>query len=182
MIKVLVRDRENQSIKMEFDDDEREGFWSNIGTNFDPDEETANFGTRHAIEASGKLFDVFTLATVSPSGKIFNDPCLISRSRKNPDKLALVLDKYAHIFTHDLQEVYSVEFTSLVDVLEWTPNENFIICGLRSGKIQFVHLPSRRPLPPLNSRLLPKQEGKAFAGIAVHEDATFSVFSCAGKV
>ena len=166
---------------MEFNDDKNEGSWSNIGTNFDPDEETANFGTRHAIEASGKLFDVFTLATVSPSGKIFNDPLLISRSRKNPDKLALVLDKYAHIFTHDLQEVYSVEFTCLVDVLEWTPNENFIICGLRSGQIQFVHLPSRRPLPPLNSRLFSKQR-KAFTGIAVHEDATFSVFGSAGKV
>jgi Na+-translocating ferredoxin:NAD+ oxidoreductase RnfG subunit len=40
--------------------------WSRIGTNFDPDEETANFGTRHAVEASGMIFDVFTHATVTP--------------------------------------------------------------------------------------------------------------------
>ena len=42
------------------------GLWSQVGTNFDPDEETRNFGTRHALEAEGKLFDVFTYATVEP--------------------------------------------------------------------------------------------------------------------
>ena len=40
--------------------------WSQISTDFDPDEETANFGTRHAMEADGKLFDVFTYATIEP--------------------------------------------------------------------------------------------------------------------
>ena len=40
--------------------------WSEISTNFDPDEETANFGTRYALEADGKLFDVFTYATIEP--------------------------------------------------------------------------------------------------------------------
>ena len=40
--------------------------WSQISTDFDPDEETANFGTRHALEADGKLFDVFTYATIEP--------------------------------------------------------------------------------------------------------------------
>merc|ERR1719376_746642 len=40
--------------------------WDEICDQFDPDEETANFGTRHAFEAAGNLFDVFTLATVHP--------------------------------------------------------------------------------------------------------------------
>lgn len=43
------------------------GVWSVVGTNFDPDEETANFGTRHALEADGRLFDVFTHATIDPT-------------------------------------------------------------------------------------------------------------------
>jgi hypothetical protein len=49
------------------------GIWSVIGTNFDPDDETANFGTRHALEADGRLFDVFTYATVDP--KVCCDKC-----------------------------------------------------------------------------------------------------------
>lgn len=46
------------------------GTWSVIGTNFDPDEETANFGTRHALEADGTLFDVFTYATIDPKVRL----------------------------------------------------------------------------------------------------------------
>ena len=49
------------------------GTWSVIGTNFDPDDETANFGTRRALEAEGKLFDVFTYATIDP--KVWFAPC-----------------------------------------------------------------------------------------------------------
>ena len=48
--------------------------WSKIVTNFDPDEETANFGTRHAVEASGKIFDVFTHATITPKLAIKDYP------------------------------------------------------------------------------------------------------------
>jgi hypothetical protein len=40
--------------------------WSHIDTDFDTDEETANFGTRYALENDGKLFDVFTYATIEP--------------------------------------------------------------------------------------------------------------------
>ena len=32
--------------------------WTEISTDFDPDEETANFGTRHALEAEGNLYEV----------------------------------------------------------------------------------------------------------------------------
>ena len=40
--------------------------WSEICDAFDPDQETKNFGTRHAFEAVGNVFDVFTLATLQP--------------------------------------------------------------------------------------------------------------------
>ena len=33
--------------------------WTEISTDFDPDEETANFGTRHALEAVGSIYEVF---------------------------------------------------------------------------------------------------------------------------
>ena len=47
--------------------------WSRISTDFDQDEETANFGTRYAIETDGKLFDVFTYATIEPKvNKLFS--------------------------------------------------------------------------------------------------------------
>ena len=32
--------------------------WNEINTDFDPEEETANFGTRHALEAEGNLYEV----------------------------------------------------------------------------------------------------------------------------
>jgi hypothetical protein len=32
--------------------------WNEITTDFDPEEETANFGTRHALEADGNLYEV----------------------------------------------------------------------------------------------------------------------------
>ena len=32
--------------------------WNEIATDFDPEEETANFGTRKALEADGNLYEV----------------------------------------------------------------------------------------------------------------------------
>ena len=32
--------------------------WTEISTDFDPDEETANFGTRHALESQGNIYEV----------------------------------------------------------------------------------------------------------------------------
>ena len=46
--------------------------WSKISTDFDPDEETVNFGTRYALETDGKLFDVFTYATIEPKVNNFH--------------------------------------------------------------------------------------------------------------
>ena len=32
--------------------------WNEVSTDFDPEEETANFGTRHALESGDKLYEV----------------------------------------------------------------------------------------------------------------------------
>ena len=32
--------------------------WNEVSTDFDPEEETANFGTRHALESGDSLYEV----------------------------------------------------------------------------------------------------------------------------
>jgi hypothetical protein len=94
------------------------------------------------------------------------------------------LDSYLHVFGHDLQDVFSIEFKSIIDTMEWTPDENFLICGLRSGQTQFVHLPTQRPLPPL-CMTDEATKGRTFAGVAVFGtdlDAFFSFFARSGEV
>ena len=42
--------------KMEADTEK--AIWNEVSTDFDPDEETANFGTRQALESDGNLYEV----------------------------------------------------------------------------------------------------------------------------
>ena len=37
---------------------EERAVWNEVSTDFDPDEETANFGTRHALESGDSLYEV----------------------------------------------------------------------------------------------------------------------------
>ena len=37
---------------------EERAVWNEVSTDFDPDEETANFGTRHALESGDNLYEV----------------------------------------------------------------------------------------------------------------------------
>jgi hypothetical protein len=46
--------------------------WCSLSTNFNQDEETANFGTRLAIEENGNLYEVVTLALLEPDVSKFN--------------------------------------------------------------------------------------------------------------
>ena len=39
---------------------EERAVWNEVSTDFDPDEETANFGTRHALESGDHLYEVKT--------------------------------------------------------------------------------------------------------------------------
>ena len=56
-----------------------------------------------------------------------------------------------------------------------TQDENFLICGLRSGDVQFVHLPSKCPLPPIYSNT------EKYVGIQVNANS-FSLLTSNGKV
>ena len=38
--------------------DTEKAIWNEVSTDFDPDEETANFGTRQALESDGNLYEV----------------------------------------------------------------------------------------------------------------------------
>ena len=78
-------------------------------------------GTRHAIEGEGKIFDVFTQAVVEPDENVIENPWMKSRSRKNPDMTALVLDKHLHVFQHNEmnEDVFSIQFGSVIDEFEW---------------------------------------------------------------
>ena len=44
--------------RMDGGEDDETILWNEIATDFDPEEETANFGTRRALEADGNLHEV----------------------------------------------------------------------------------------------------------------------------
>ena len=44
--------------RMDGGEDDEIVLWNEIATDFDPEEETANFGTRRALEADGILYEV----------------------------------------------------------------------------------------------------------------------------
>ena len=44
--------------RMDGGEEDEMTLWNEIATDFDPEEETANFGTRRALEADGNLYEV----------------------------------------------------------------------------------------------------------------------------
>lgn len=61
----------------------------------------------------------------------------------------MALDTYLHVFSHDLQDVFSIDFQFKIDVLEWSRHPSFLLLGLNNGQAQLVHIPSKMPLPPV---------------------------------
>ena len=49
---------------MEVDETSEKAIWNEVSTDFDPDEETANFGTRQALETAGSLYEVSQVDTI----------------------------------------------------------------------------------------------------------------------
>ena len=47
--------------------------WNVINTEWDPDQETVNFGTRQCVVVDAALFDVVTLATVECTNPVSKD-------------------------------------------------------------------------------------------------------------
>jgi len=44
--------------------------WDVINTEWDPDQETVNFGTRQFVVVDSALYDVVTLATIESQGSV----------------------------------------------------------------------------------------------------------------
>jgi len=51
--------------------------WNVINTEWDPDQETVNFGTRQCVVVDAALFDVVTLDTVDCTNPVSNDQVFI---------------------------------------------------------------------------------------------------------
>jgi hypothetical protein len=47
--------------------------WNVINTEWDPDQETVNFGTRQCVVVDSAIFDVVTLATVECTNPVSNN-------------------------------------------------------------------------------------------------------------
>ena len=52
--------------------DAEQAIWNEVSTDFDPDEETANFGTRQALESDGNLYEVRESEKGCSSAKYLN--------------------------------------------------------------------------------------------------------------
>ena len=133
--------------------------WSRLESDFDAEDETANFGTRLAIEAAdgNAMYDVVTVATCEPQSPSEFKPVITSAAMAFSDMhlLAVTIDSCLHVIKtseeldeEDFQSI-SVVFSAPVDCLCWSPCGRFVVAGLGSGMVQMLHLPSKRPLPPI---------------------------------
>ena len=133
--------------------------WSRLESDFDAEDETANFGTRLAIEAAdgNAMYDVVTVATCEPQSPAEAEPVVTSAATAVRDLhlLAVAIDSCLHVIKtseeldeEDFQPV-SVVFSAPIECLCWSPCGRFVVAGLCSGMVQMLHLPSKRPLPPI---------------------------------
>ena len=58
---------------MEVDETSEKAIWNEVSTDFDPDEETANFGTRQALETAGSLYEVSQVDTIETVSLVTSD-------------------------------------------------------------------------------------------------------------
>ena len=153
--------------------------WSRLESDFDAEDETANFGTRLAIEAAdgNAMYDVVTVATCEPQSPAEIKPVVTSAAMALSDMhlLAVAIDSCLHVIKtseeldeEDFQPV-SVVFSAPIDCLCWSPCGRFVVAGLGSGMVQMLHLPSKRPLPPIavDSAVATKDGLKCYVGCKI---------------
>ena len=97
------------------------------------------------------------------------EPLLSSRAIKG-NLVAVALDSCLHVLRcgdqnsdEDISSFspISVIFSADIDSLCWSPCQNFVLAGLRSGQAQMLHLESKMPLPAVRvaeERELAKKE------------------------
>lgn len=134
--------------------------WSRLETDFNSDDETANFGTRVGVkDKGGNMYDVVTLATCEPQSPATRDPSVFSASSLSSSLLAIAIASCVHVIKteEDVNEAeedkfaaVSVIFSACVDCLCWSPCGRFVVAGLRSGKVQMLHVNTRKTMPPMD--------------------------------
>ncbi|XP_071799216.1 kinetochore-associated protein 1-like [Asterias amurensis] len=98
-------------------------------------EETANFGPRQ--ESGTSLFQVDTLATISPRGEVFHNPDVYATSA--PEGFCVAAGCQVSLFDEVCQKFIStLSFESDVDVVAWSQDSLFLVVAERSGSIHFV--------------------------------------------
>ena len=109
--------------------------WNEIATDFDPEEETANFGTRRALEADGNLYEVeylsswlkfnflplqvTTLATIDPSSSPSSLPTTLGSASHNA--VTIAIDSVLAIFSPDCQSVTPLQFPCSIHTFAVSP-------------------------------------------------------------
>ena len=179
--------------------------WNDINVDFDPEEETANFGTRHALEADGNLYEVcslglnmylislyiqvVTFATIEPNGVVEAIPRIYaSASNLN---CVVAIDNCLDIFSSNCSEAIPLLFPHDVNTFAFSPCSRFLVAGLQNGSMQFIYLPFKKVLsgqiltqqsanhdvPTFTSSFFIGDSTKASMSLVAHSGQIFS-FEC----
>ena len=120
--------------------------WNEVSTDFDTDEETANFGTRHALESEGNLYEVVTLATIEPGEQAVTTVSPQVRALATRDNVLVSADQCLLVFSPSCAEVTPLVFPHTINTISVSPCCRFLTAGLQNGSMQLVYLPAKRVL------------------------------------
>ncbi|EFX79172.1 hypothetical protein DAPPUDRAFT_304960 [Daphnia pulex] len=133
--------------------------WNVINTEWDPDQETVNFGTRQCVVVDSAIFDVVTLATVECT-----NPGTKSEPRVNGSMweqfTVMAVDSYCHILTDNCQTVLkSFSLDSFPNCLGWSLDGKFLFIVTEGGFMSVIYIPDSLLLAtmPLPNFSIPNQ-------------------------
>lgn len=154
--------------------------WDVINTEWDPDQETVNFGTRQCVVVDSALYDVVTLATVECSNPVsfitfvcycvcLQHSIFLQGSKSEPkvcgslweQYMVLAVDNYCHILTDNCQVVLkSFSLDSCLSSFSWSSDGKFLFLVTEGGFLSVVYIPdsllvATMPLPGFNSQNQP---------------------------
>ncbi|XP_022097333.1 kinetochore-associated protein 1-like [Acanthaster planci] len=116
--------------------------WDDVEAGIGGDE-TANFGPRQ--ESGSSLFQVDTLATISPRGEVECNPHVYAACA--PEGFCVVAGSQVSLFDEACQKFIStLSFESDVDVVTWSKDSLFLVVAECSGSIHFVDVELKQVL------------------------------------